>query len=499
MARLQLVYQHLKFINRYYPYTLGVAVGGLVLFFGANAILGNASSSHTTQRPTEFNALPVEVFVAEPVEAFDVLRDYTGEIIAGRTSELGFERTGTLTQLTVDEGTRVQAGDILSQLDVRNLEADIRQLDAQVAQADAQLREMRAGPRSETIAAARSAARDLEVQLHLASEKLTRRQNLFEQGAISREQYDEAISDVSILQARWNEAKSQLGELLEGTRSEQIDGQLAAIAQLQAQLDRLQLERQRSTLIAPFSGTISASHVDEGAVVSAGTPVLRLVEDGILEAHVGVPASATRSLQPGSLHPVEIDTITVTARVDAVLPELDPATRTVTVILKLEDAPTALVFPGQLARLQVPERIDETGFWLPTHALVQGVRGLWSCYVLGVRTTVSASDDAIYDVEQRDIEILHVEGERVLVRGTLQLGDRIVSNSSHRLTLGQRVHPVNMSLVHETIQSETVQSETVRPETMQSETMQSETVQPETLQSETVQSHSMPPNAGILP
>lgn len=435
--------------GRFRSMVLGAVGYGLaIVAMGAAVILGTRTPEDTdnTSVPASeiVKALPVSVLSARPVESFTVQRDYTGEIISGRSSELGFERPGVLTRMNVDEGRQVRAGEVLAALDTRMLETEIRQTEAQLAQADARLRELRSGPRSETIAAAGAAANDLKEQLRLARTRLARRRGLYEQGAISRERFDEARSEVSILGARWQEAKSRLQELQAGTRDEQIDAQVAAIAQLQAQLDSLQLEREKSVLVAPFDGTVSERHANEGTVVSMGTPIFRLVEDAALEAHVGIPATVARSLPQGSLQQLEVGPNTYSARVDSILPELDPSTRTLTVILKLEGLAPERAFPGQLVRLQISENIGEAGFWLPTQALVQGVRGLWSCYVLGAPAIDSVPEDGTeptFRVESRDVEILHVDGDRVLVRGTLQPGERIIASGVHRLVPSQWVRP----------------------------------------------------------
>ncbi|BAU64856.1 hypothetical protein STA3757_22320 [Stanieria sp. NIES-3757] len=98
---------------------------------------------------------------------------------------------------------------------------------------------MKAGSRSQTIAASRASVTELEKQLELARTKHDRRKGLYEQGAISREQYEEVDTEINAQQARLDQAQSQLDELLAGTRSEEIDTQQARVAEAQSQLDEL--------------------------------------------------------------------------------------------------------------------------------------------------------------------------------------------------------------------------------------------------------------------
>ncbi len=363
-----------------------------------NVLANQPNQELNSQAPFSGNILPVETIRVNPVDSYQVLRSYTGSLIARRISELGFERSGQLIRFTVDEGDWVQAGTPLVYLDTRNLLAQQRELLAQLAQEQAQLKELEAGPRSETIAAARASLRELSSQLELARKKRSRREALYGEGAISREQLDEAASETSVLQARLEEAKSQLDELLAGTRRERIEAQQASIQQLDARLASLEIELEKSILKAPFSGTISARRVDEGTVVSAGQPILRLVEDGAIEARIGVPVTAADKLQLDSEQSLQIGQKTYPARVSSILPELDSSTRTLTVVLTLDQSAVREVSPGQVARLKLAETIPTAGYWLPTTALVRGVRGLWSCYVLG-----ESYSENIFQVESRDV------------------------------------------------------------------------------------------------
>jgi hypothetical protein len=110
----------------------------------------------------------------------------------------------------------------------------------------------------------------------------------------------------------------------------------------------------------------------------------------------------------------------------AVLPEIDRATRTQTVVLKVADA---AIPPGSVVEIAVSEQIDEPGFWVPLGALTAGDRGLWGVYALN-RDNV---------VERRLVEILHRESDRVFVRGTIAGGDRVIDTGVQRIVPGQTV------------------------------------------------------------
>jgi multidrug efflux pump subunit AcrA (membrane-fusion protein) len=377
-------------------------------------------------------ALPVQTVQLTPVDRYETQRTYTGEILARRSSDLGFEGGGTVTRLLVEEGDAVTAGQPLAQIDTRSLEAQRQQLLAQKDQALAQLRELEAGPRQESIAAAQAAVADLEQQVALAQLQRQRRQDLHDRGAISREELDQQTFGTGSLENRLQQAQSQLNELLAGSRREQVEAQSARIRQLEASLQAIDVDLSKSVLRAPFSGTVSQRLIDEGTVVGSGQAVLKLVEGGTLEARIGVPVQVADTLSMGSAQTVQVGSVSLPATITALLPELDPTSRTVTAVLTIQ--PEAPVTVGQTVRLVLTETQPGEGFWLPSTALVPGERGLWSVYV-----ATPQSDSDRFTVARRDVEVLHTEGDRILIRGLVQPGEEVIASGAHRVVPGQAV------------------------------------------------------------
>ena len=367
--------------------------------------------------------LPVEVVTIEPSGSYAAKRTYTGVLVAAKTSELSFELSGKITQLAVDEGDHVQAGDQLAVLDDRHLAARIAQTKAEHAQQVAILQELEAGPRAEVIEAAEAEVRQFSAELQLQESTKKRREKLIERSAISRESLEDALFGTEAAQGRLDAAKSRLEELRKGTRVEQIDAQKARVAGLEAQLVDLQHEQEDSRLVAPFSGTIAKRNFDEGAVISASQPVFRLVQHEPLEAWFGLPPDAALSLSLGDILPVAVNDQTREATVTGILPELDTTTRTQTVVLTLNAETARGWVPAQVARMSLASSRSEEGFWLPNSALLQGSRGLWSVYVVEENQRVA----------RRQVEIIYSESERSYVRGTLMPGEQVIANGVNRL------------------------------------------------------------------
>ena len=73
--------------------------------------------------------------------------------------------------------------------------------------------------------------------------------------------------------------------------------------------------------------------------------------------------------------------------------------------------------------------------------MTREVRGLWSVFVV-----VGSPNDQ--KVSRRIVELLHVERDRVFVRGTLDVGDLVIANGTHRVVVGQKVRSKDVSATY---------------------------------------------------
>ena len=392
----------------------------------------NATTSSPLARP-----LAVETIRVDPVNSFQTSREYTGTVVARRVSELSFERAGLLDNVQIEEGVAVAAGTSLATVDTEHLRTRRRETVARRAQAAALLAEFVAGPRQEDIDAATANVESLDAQVALLKLQTDRRSRLLNQNAVPQDEFERFAFGLKAREAQLKQGRHELEELVNGTRQEQIDAQRALVEQLDAAIEDIDIDLRKSELTAPFDGTISRRRTDEGTVVQAGQTILTIVEDSALEAWVGLPVEATTSLAVDSAQRVRIEGRLFEVRVSGRRPEVDPATRTRTVIFRLDPAAAEYVIHGQIVRLQLEETVEQSGFWLPTTALSEGERGLWSCMVVVPDSPSSASQSL--RVDRRDVEVLHTESNRVLVRGTLNAGDRVIARGTHRVSTGQVV------------------------------------------------------------
>ncbi|QDU10791.1 efflux RND transporter periplasmic adaptor subunit [Gimesia aquarii] len=393
-----------------------------------------AYSTEITSSDEAQQGIPVNVIELKPVKSFTRKRNYTGKVTAARTSELAFERSGKLIKISVDEGDHVEVGMPLANLSTRHLDVMRLKLQAERAAAQAKLEEFLAGPRRQEIEVAEAEVRQLKAKHKNLDADHIRNQKLLKRNAISKSVFEASESDLQQQKAQLDAAISRLSELKEGTRKEQIAAQKAVVANLDASLADNQVDLDDTVLTAPFSGRISKRYADEGTVISPDMPLFKIVEDQKLEARIGVPVEMAKSLEHGMQKQVQLNGKSYESTLKAILPELDPVTRTQEVVLSLNAKAAQHLVPGQVIRIEIEEPVEMQGFWLPLSALARGERGLWSAYAV-----INGEADSELILEKRKIEILHTEGDRVLVRGTLKTGDQIVINGTHKLASNQRV------------------------------------------------------------
>ncbi|BDI15663.1 RND transporter [Nostoc cf. commune SO-36] len=260
-----------------------------------------------------------------PVTAQNVTLRITasGKVVPVQSVNISPKNPGVLSQLYVEQGDRIQQGQILARMDSASIEAQRSQYRANLAQSQAQLAEAVAGSRPQEIAQARARLAQAQAQLAAAkagnrpqeiaqsqsqvdaaqarvnytTEQVKRYQYLYQQGAEKKQLFDQALSEdksaranleeakkrfslvqsgtrteeIDQRQAAVNEARAALVLLEDGTRSEQIVQRQAAVAAAEAQLKGVQVQLDETIIRAPLSGIVTQKYADPGAFVTPTT------------------------------------------------------------------------------------------------------------------------------------------------------------------------------------------------------------------------------------
>ncbi|SDO26270.1 RND family efflux transporter, MFP subunit [Rhodoferax sp. OV413] len=326
----------------------------------------------------------------EPVRAVKVLtvaasdmqaqREFPGEVRARTESVLSFRVAGKIIRRQAELGQRVKVGDVLAQLDPQDYK-----LAADAAQAQL---------------AAATTSRDL------ASADYKRYKELKEQNFISGAELERRDSALKSAQAQVQQAQAQLAS----------SGNQAVYTRL----------------VSDVAGVVTAVSAEPGQVVSGGTPVVKVAQDGARDVVFVVPEDRVAGVALGSAVEVRIwasDT-KLAGKVREVAASADPVTRTFQVKVGI-DAATA---PALGATVNVvPQSLGHTGqpvIKLPTSALRQEANGSTAVWVL---------DTASMTVKAQAVVVATADGNEAVIASGLQPGMQVVAAGVHVLSPGEKV------------------------------------------------------------
>ncbi len=352
-------------------------IGTVIVIAGAGAAVSGGAAILTDRAaqapsPNAADITPVSVRALTYEDHYTVTRRFLGQVESNADVTLSFELGGRLAALPVEEGAAIEKGDVVAQLDTALLEAEVIRLNAS---------------RDATLA-----------QLGFAETRLRRATELLGDGFSSQETLDQA-------QATHDELK-------------------ARIAEIDAALQTVQINIDKSIIRAPLAGRIGTLAVEAEETLGAGQHVLSLIETTDPVIRVGVPLDLSPEMLQRAT--IEIEGAPHQAELKQLRPDIDPVTRTRTALFRIL-ADTAPTF-GQTATLLIDAPVQARGAWVPMDALQEGSGSIW---------TVLVVDEGI--VRTADVELLHVQRDGAYVRGTFTDGAQLIRTGAHRVVPGQQV------------------------------------------------------------
>lgn len=325
-------------------------------------------------------AVRVLTVAAGQAEAF---HEYAAEVRARTESRLGFRVAGKLIRRQAELGQAVRTGQMLAQLDPQDLK---------LAQDTAQ-----------------AALRAAQANLDLNTAEFAKFKELRDQNFISALELERRETALKSARAQFEQARAQAG----------VQGNLAGYA----------------TLTADVAGVVTGIDAEPGAVLAAGTPVLRLAHDGPRDAVFSVPEDQVAALRPlvgkSSALKVRLWGDDARAPLAATLREVaaaaDPTTRTFLAKADLGSQTAARL--GQTASVRVDRAAIGGVVKLPLAAVAES-KGQPVVWLL---------DRAAMTVRPQPIQVAGADGNQVLVAGGVSPGQTLVAAGVHLLTPGQKV------------------------------------------------------------
>jgi HlyD family secretion protein len=199
---------------------------------------------------------------------------------------------GTLERLPVDEGSVVEAGQELAQIDTVDTRLALDSARAELARARAELRLLLAGPREEEIEEARAQLARAEADLAGAARDLERMEGLLAAGSGTTKARDDARTRHDVAAASVEAARQRLRRLEAGSREEEKDAARARVGAADARIAQLEQQIEDASIRSPVAGVVTRKLSDEGELVAPGTGLLTVTDlaNAWLNAYIPEPA-----------------------------------------------------------------------------------------------------------------------------------------------------------------------------------------------------------------
>lgn len=350
---------------------------------------GGCSSERRIDAAAPETVSDVQVVLARRATVPDWL-EAVGTVRAAQTSQLASQIMGTLVNVDVREGERVQAGQLLAMIDDTQLRAAVAQATAGELAAQKNL----------------SAT---ESEFRLAENTKNRYQRLFEKATVSAQEFDVVKSRYESAEARRDMARAELA---------QAD---AAVAQARASLDYTRIR-------APFTGMVTDRKADPGTMASPGMAIFTVEDTRNYRLEVTVDESDAPLVHFGETAPVAIDALKgteITGKVVQIVPSADPGSRSF--LVKIELPRDAHLRSGQFGRAEFA-RGARSALLIPRTAVVD--RGqLQGVYAL----------DSDQIASLRYVTLGQAFGQQVDVLSGLRGGERLIAAPGDREFASKRI------------------------------------------------------------
>lgn len=354
----------------------------LLLSVGAGAWYVQKAGANGAQAKQEL----VKVFQATEVTTPEVQAlagriDMSGVLVASEMASLRNKSAGTLLRLNVQEGQRVQKGQVLAEIDARDLSARTTERDAALKAAQR--------------------AHQLAESQHKANQDLAR------QGFISETALASSLSNLSANLAQLKAAE-------------------AAMASHNKLLEE-------ATITAPFDGVISRRLVSVGEKIAVDQDVLMVVNPQRLEFKTTLDSAAAQFLKTGqSIHILfEGQDKPVTGTIDRIGPGNDVGARALPAFVKIEASSQAAqnLRPGLMGLAQYAYALPQTGMTLPVTAVQDE----------GGKNVVWVIKDNTLKRQTVTLGMKDTQGLRVYVLDGLTANDRVLALRFEGLKEGIKV------------------------------------------------------------
>jgi RND family efflux transporter MFP subunit len=332
---------------------------GSIVLTGCGTSSGTAATSDTSARAKPADSLRKVTTVTAAEMPLEQLIVVTGTLAAEQEIILGMKVAGRISELPVDLGSIVQKGDVIARLDTTDFDLRLRQSAAALEQARVRLGLPPTGTNEDVDLEKTSLVREARATMEGTRFRLDRATQLYEKGLMAK-------SDFDVTNSAYKVAEAQYADALDEARNRQ-----GVLSQRKSELEIARQQLADAVLYSPIGGSVRQRNANVGQYVSAGTPVVNLVQMNPVRLRTDVPEREALNIRIGMLVRVTVEGTTTIheGRVVRLSPSVDEANRTLLVETEIPNS-SNILRPGSFARAEIVASSSQRGLIVPPAAIV---------------------------------------------------------------------------------------------------------------------------------
>ena len=394
------------------------------------------SLSAQDKRAAGANLMPVNV---ERVKKADISLqlETSGNVEPFLSAFIHPKTNGEVIKINVSEGSVVKPGDLLAEIDHRILDAQLEQAQAAVTVAKASLdvQTVQVESAKTALVAARAQADAARAQADNLALTRKRFEELFKEGAISEQQFDDVVAKHDSAKAQKISADSQILQAEDAIETSKVTLKVkkAQLEQAVANLHSVEVQRENAFIRAPFAGIITQRIVDPGAMASVAQPILRLEQMKPIKVIGTLVEKDLMRLKAGETQAsVKVDVFNrpFTGVVEKIYPAIESKTRTGKFEIILDNSENILR-SGLFAKINLYLKKVKNAVVVSKDALLNQK---------GQLVAIKVNKDGI--AQKVVLKTGIVQNTRIEILEGLEPGDLIISQGAELVKTGIKVRPV---------------------------------------------------------
>jgi RND family efflux transporter MFP subunit len=325
----------------------------------------------------------------------------------------------------VDRGSRVRAGQLLAELENRDLAGVVSENQAAYRQSESNYQTVSKGTVPEELQKAQLDVQATKGALDAQQNLFDSRQALFKEGAISQKEVNDAQVALTQAKTQYGLAVKHLETVQSVSREEEVKSAEAQRDAARARVESAQTQLGYSRVTSPIDGIVTDRPIFAGEMAQSGMPIITVMDVSQVIARAHVSQDDARQLKVGAkanLLPGD-GGAPVPAKVTVISPALEPTSTTVEVWVQAAN-PNGRLKPGTSLHVEIIAQTEPNALVIPQAAVLTSPSGNTSVIVV----------DSENKPEKKSVTLGIRDGANVQVTDGLASGERVVTVGAFELS-----------------------------------------------------------------